>query len=97
MGRIKKHKPHRVRRPASPPSSATAQEVEIAKMFRSRCDNCGSTKLDWFETSEATQRLGDEARRALDWLGSNDAQGAVFWQCGSCGNFGALGATHLGR
>lgn len=96
MGRIKKHKPHRVRRPMPPVPAAVPADIETAKLFRSRCDACGSPALDWFGTPEAFERLGDNAREVLDWLGPNDAQGAAFWHCKSCGNFGALGATHSG-
>jgi hypothetical protein len=77
----------------------------FARLFRSRCNVCGSERLTWGSVGEVGGLL-DAGQDSNDWL-SEVAQGLGMhvgpglmalsaWRCDECGELGVFGPVEVG-
>jgi hypothetical protein len=60
----------------------------VARMFRSSCTECGSTKLEWMTPAELAERVPAESTARVHEAVKVVGEAGEAWLCPHCGNFG---------
>ena len=63
----------------------------LARVFRSKCSQCGSVDLEWMTAAQAT-RAGLLVAEAAEMVGVVES----CWRCLMCGHCGFFGPTEVG-